>query len=61
MFIRIAEVSLVPELAQEARRIYAAEAAPRARRFEGNLRCYMLEPVDADAAHLDRGGTVGAR
>jgi heme-degrading monooxygenase HmoA len=52
MFIRIAEVMLVPELADEARRIYTGEAAPRARRFDGNLGCYMLEPVDANAAHL---------
>jgi heme-degrading monooxygenase HmoA len=52
MFIRIAEVTLLPGLEEEAKRIYAEEAAMRVHRFAGNVGCYMLEPVEADAAHL---------
>jgi heme-degrading monooxygenase HmoA len=52
MFIRIAEVSLIPTLADEARRVYADQAAPRVRAVHGNAGCYMLEPVDEGAPHL---------
>jgi heme-degrading monooxygenase HmoA len=52
MFIRIAEVMLLPHVAEEARRIYAEQAAPRVTRVAGNVGCYMLEPLDADAPHL---------
>ncbi|HEY2370020.1 MAG TPA: antibiotic biosynthesis monooxygenase [Polyangiaceae bacterium] len=52
MFIRIAEVRLDPALADEARRIYAEQAAPRVQAVRGNAGCYMLEPVDEGAPHL---------
>lgn len=52
MFIRIAEVTLDPTLADEARRIYAERAAPRVQSARGNAGCYMLEPVDEGAPHL---------
>lgn len=52
MFIRIAEVMLVPTVAEEARRIYAEQAAPKVQGFAGNVGCYMLEPVDSNAPHL---------
>ena len=52
MFIRIAEVSLLPALADEARRIYAGQAAARVRAALGNVDCYMLEPVDEGAPYL---------
>jgi heme-degrading monooxygenase HmoA len=52
MFIRIAEVTLLPEFAEEARRIYAEQAAPRVTRVPGNAGCYMLEPLDPGAPHL---------
>jgi heme-degrading monooxygenase HmoA len=52
MFIRIAEVTLLPDVAEEARRIYAEQAAPRVARVAGNAGCYMLEPLDAGAPHL---------
>ena len=52
MFIRIAEVALLPDVAEEARRIYAEQAAPRVTGVAGNAGCYMLEPLDPDGPHL---------
>jgi heme-degrading monooxygenase HmoA len=52
MFIRIAEVALVPALVDEARTIYARDAAPRVQRMPGNRGCYLLEPVTPAAHHL---------
>jgi len=52
MFIRIAEVTLLPDLAAEARRIYAEQAAPRVAGFAGSAGCYILEPIEAEAPHL---------
>ena len=52
MFIRIAEVTLLPDIADEARRIYAEQAAPQVGRVAGNVGCYMLEPLDAGSPHL---------
>ncbi|MBS2027694.1 MAG: hypothetical protein JST54_07325 [Deltaproteobacteria bacterium] len=52
MFIRIAEVQLQSALANEARRIYAEQAAPRVLAAEGSAACYLLEPVEPSAPHL---------
>ena len=52
MYIRIAEVALVPAKIDEARTIYATAAAPRVTQVPGNRGCYLLEPLDAEAPHL---------
>jgi heme-degrading monooxygenase HmoA len=46
MFVRIAEVTLVPALTDEARMIYARDAQPRVQQMPGNRGCYLLEPLE---------------